>query len=103
MRIEHHFLAGVNVNNGEERNSEEYSGLGVSTDHSDTVKRLLKGTPDVETALKTELMLGYMNKCGIFSVSLEYHPITWEMTGEGTGPMTDLFLPVLHKAGFDNR
>ena len=79
---EHHFLAGVNVNNGEERNSEEYSGLGVSTDHSDTVKRLLKGTPDVETALKTELMLGYMNKCGIFSVSLEYHPITWEMTGE---------------------
>lgn len=82
MNPEHHFLAGINVNNGEERDSEEYSGLGVSKDHSDKVKRLLKGTPDVETTLKTELMLGYMSKFGIFSVSLEYHPITQEITGE---------------------
>lgn len=82
MNPEHHFLAGINVNNGQERDSEEYSGLGVSTDHSDKVKRLLKGTPDVETNVKTTLMLGYMSQFGIFSVSLEYHPITCEITGE---------------------
>ena len=82
MNPEHHFLAGVNVNNGQERDSEEYSGLGVSTDHRDKVKRLLKGTPDVETNVKTTLMLGYMSQFGIFSVSLEYHPITWEIAGE---------------------
>jgi outer membrane scaffolding protein for murein synthesis (MipA/OmpV family) len=27
-------------------------------------------------------MLGYMSQFGIFSVSLEYHPTTWEITGE---------------------
>jgi hypothetical protein len=79
---ENHFLAGVNINNGEERDSEEYTGLGVSKDHSDKVKELLEGTPDVSTDIKTELMLGYMSKFGIFGVSLEYHPTTQKMPGE---------------------
>jgi outer membrane scaffolding protein for murein synthesis (MipA/OmpV family) len=79
---ENHFLAGININNGEERDSEEYTGLGVSKDHSDKVKKLLEGTPDVSTDIKTELMLGYMSKFGIFGVSLEYHPTTQKMPGK---------------------
>ena len=82
MNPKQHLLAGIRVNNGEERHSEEYRGLGVSKAHSDKVKNLLKGTPDVSTSIKTELMLGYINKLGIFGVSLEYHPITQEITGK---------------------
>jgi len=82
MNPKQHFLAGIKMNKGEERNSEEYKGFGVSKAHSDKVKNLLKGTPDVSTNIKTELMLGCMSKLGIFGVSLEYHPITQEITGK---------------------
>ncbi len=71
-------LAGVNINAGETRNSEEYSVLGIPVKHSTKTRKLLEGTPNTETPFAFNLMLAYSSPVGIFGVSLAYHPISVE-------------------------
>ncbi len=73
----------INLTYGEERDSEEYSVLGVQRDHSGRTKRLLRGTPTVSTQAIAKAMLGYMTAIGSFGGSIEYHPTTVEENRDG--------------------
>lgn len=77
-----HFYGAINLNNGDERDAEEYTLLGRKTDHSDRVKKLLEGSPSVKTGVCTEIMIGYLSDIGNFALSLEYHPTTVEAEKE---------------------
>lgn len=70
--------AGIKINSGDERDSEEYTALMVSKDHSDKVKELLAGTPTVKTDIMSEFKLDYTTAMGIFGCALEYHPTSIE-------------------------
>ena len=82
MDKENRFYGGINFNNGDERDEEGYDVLGRKKDHSDHVKKLLKGSPSVKTDVRTEMMIGYLSDIGIFSISLEYHPTDVDSEGK---------------------
>jgi hypothetical protein len=68
------FSGSFTLTYGDERDSEEYSVMGIAMDHSDNTKKLLKDSPTVSTSVSVKAMLGYLTPIGTFGASIEYHP-----------------------------
>jgi outer membrane scaffolding protein for murein synthesis (MipA/OmpV family) len=69
------FLGSITVVGGEERNSEEYSVLGIYRDHTERTKRLLLDSPTVSTPVVMGAMFGFQALKGIIGATIEYHMI----------------------------
>jgi outer membrane scaffolding protein for murein synthesis (MipA/OmpV family) len=75
---ERHFLAGVGVNFGEGRDSEEYSTGLYNLKHSKETERFLDGSPTVSSIVRSALTIGWLSPVGVLGASLKYQPTTLE-------------------------
>ncbi len=66
---------------GQERDSEEYSILGIAKDHSERTRRLLEDTPTATAALSAKALLGYRTRLGTLGAAVEFYPTTVEYDG----------------------
>ena len=73
-------IFGMRINGGEERDSKTYKDIWSTKNHSDEVRNLLQGSPNVKSNVITELSIGYLSESGTLACSVEYHPI--KQTGE---------------------
>lgn len=76
-------MASVNLNAGATRNPDEYTVVGVPVDHSDDTKRLLAGTPNLDTPLALTTMLATTTQLGMFGASVAIHPTSVEYQRAG--------------------
>lgn len=94
-------MAGLNVNAGAMRDSEEYTVLGVGVEHNDRTKALLAGSPDLDTPLAATATLAYASPIGLFGASLEVHPTSVEpnQTAQQDETRTGLLYSLIYMAG----
>lgn len=93
-------MVDVNLNAGATRDPEEYTVIGVPVKHSSDTKRLLAGTPNLDTPLALTTTLATMTQIGMFGVSAAIHPTSVEYQRPGledetrTGLMYSAFYTV---------
>lgn len=76
-------IVDVNLNAGSTRDPEEYSVLGVPVKHSADTKRLLAGTPKLDTPLALKTMVAKTTQIGMFGASVTVHPTSVEYQRAG--------------------
>lgn len=79
MNLERGLIAGLNVNQGQERRREVYSVFGMEQDHDADTMRLLEGAPEVSNPVNMTMSLGHLSAIGLLRLSLGYHPATVDL------------------------
>jgi outer membrane scaffolding protein for murein synthesis (MipA/OmpV family) len=77
------FHIGAFMTYGDERDSQKYSVLGISRDHSDKTKRFLQDSPTASTSFSSSVVLGFDTKIGTFEASISYNPTTVDYDQSG--------------------
>lgn len=74
----------TSVRYGEERDSEQYSLLGIMKDHSDRTKRLLADTPTASAPAVYEATVEYQALRGVIGASISYYPtsLDYKLAGQ---------------------
>lgn len=76
-------MVDVNLNAGSARDREEYTVVGVPVKHSSDTKRLLAGTPNLDTPLALTIMLATTTQIGTLGASVAIHPTSVEYQRSG--------------------
>lgn len=91
-------MVDVNLNAGSTRDPEEYTVLGVPVEHSSDTKRLLAGTPSLDTPLALKTMLATPTQIGMLGASVAIHPtsVEYQRTGLEDETRTGLIYSALY-------